>query len=104
MSRCRAARIERLRVASRLQIARGMRGLSWVQAAGLGGAVLFPAAAHGQDASTPKLGAADFTLTLVRGDGHALTSDELATYFSRARCDCETNVTAELALGRDAAA
>jgi hypothetical protein len=91
-------------MASALQIACGMRGLSWVRAAVLGGTALFPAAAHGQDAGTPSLGAADFTLTLVRGDGHALTSGELATYFSRARCACPTSVSAELAIASDAAA
>jgi hypothetical protein len=91
-------------MASRLQIARGMFGLSWVRAAVLGGAALFPAAAQGQDAGTSGLGAADFTLTLVRGDGHALTSDELATYFSRARCSCPTSMTAELTLSGAAAA
>jgi hypothetical protein len=91
-------------LASGLQNGRGMRGSSWVRAAVLGGAALFPAAAHGQDAGTPSLAAADFTLALVRGDGHALTNDELATYFSRARCACPTNVTAELTLAADAAA
>src|SRR5262245_60007801 len=81
-----------------------MRGLSWVRAAVLGGTALFPAAAHGQDAGTPTLGASDLTLTLVRGDGHARTTDELGTYFSRARCACPTNATAELSLSNEAAA
>jgi hypothetical protein len=79
-----------------------MRNLFWLRAATLAGASLLGSTARAQD-STPTLSATDFTLTLARSDGHVLTTDELATYFSRARCACPTSLTAGLALGSDAA-
>jgi hypothetical protein len=59
--------------------------------------LLLPALARAQS-TTLTLGATDFTLTLARSDGHVLTTDELTTYFSRARCACPTSLTAGLAV------
>lgn len=59
------------------------------------------------DATTTALASTDFTLTLSRVDGAGnttvLTTDELKTYFSAARCACPTGILAALALN-DAAA
>ena len=56
----------------------------------------------------PSLSSAAFALTLSRttpsGTSTALTSDELATYFSIARCACPTSVVVGLTLSSDAAA
>jgi hypothetical protein len=82
----------------------GVQKLAWSRVAALGATLLGAATARGQSTSTPTLGADAFTLTLTRADGHALTSDELATYFSHARCACPTNLTATLAISSDAAA
>jgi MYXO-CTERM domain-containing protein len=64
--------------------------------------------ARADDAGTTSLTATDFTFTLagVDGAGHAtpLTTDQVATYFSVARCACPTNVLATLTLGATAAA
>jgi len=64
--------------------------------------------ARADDAGTPSLAATDFALTLSRVDGAGtatvLTSDELATYFSLARCACPTSVVATLTLSDTAAA
>ena len=67
-----------------------------------GGALLLAPAARAQD-TTPTLSASDFTLTLDTGS-IVLTSEQLATYFSRARCACPTTLTATLTLSSDAAA
>ncbi|HTA20785.1 MAG TPA: fibronectin type III domain-containing protein, partial [Polyangia bacterium] len=81
--------------------------------AGLAGAVVLVAIsgwggrARAQDAGTTALSSADFTLTLSRVSGSTttpLTTDEVATYFSRARCDCPTNIVATLAISGTAAA
>ena len=80
--------------------------------AGLAGAVVILLStlggrARAQDAGTAALSSADFTLTLSRVSGATttpLTSDEVATYFSRARCDCPTNVVASLTISSTAAA
>src|SRR5262249_10212430 len=61
-------------------------------------------AARAQTTGASTLTATNFTLTLTRADGHTLTSDELAIYFSHARCACPTNLTATLAINSDAAA
>ncbi|HEX4404521.1 MAG TPA: fibronectin type III domain-containing protein [Polyangia bacterium] len=83
------------------------------QRAGLASAVVLVALsawggpARAQDAGTSVLSSADFALTLSRVSGAtttALTSDEVATYFSRARCDCPTNIVATLAISSTAAA
>jgi hypothetical protein len=64
-------------------------------------AVLLSARARA-DSTTTSLAASDFTLTLSRvdssGDTTALTTDDLATFFSAARCSCPTSVVAGLAL------
>jgi MYXO-CTERM domain-containing protein len=69
-------------------------------------AVLLSARARA-DSTTTSLAASDFTLALARVDssGHttALTTDELATYFSAARCSCPTGVVVGLALTNTAA-
>jgi hypothetical protein len=80
--------------------------------AGLAGAVVMLLStlggrARAQDAGTTALSSTDFTLTLSRVSGSTttpLTSDEVATYFSRARCDCPTNVVASLTISSTAAA
>ena len=81
--------------------------------AGLAGAVVlvaisgFGGRARAQDAGATALSSADFTLTLSRVSGSTttpLTTDEVATYFSRARCDCPTNIVATLAISSTAAA
>ncbi len=69
----------------------------------LAGVVLLASTAHAQDTTGATLSATDFTLTLTRSDGHVLSSDELTTYFSRARCACPTNLTATLAVSSDVA-
>jgi hypothetical protein len=78
-----------------------MQGRTWLGVALSGGVLLFATAARAQDSTT--LSASDFTLTLDTGS-NVLTSDELATYFSRARCACPTTLTATLTLSADAAA
>src|SRR5579862_2735070 len=63
--------------------------------------------ARAQDAGTATLAASDFAFTLSRVAGSTttpLTSDELATYFSLARCACPTRVLASLAMSSTAAA
>jgi fibronectin type III domain protein len=83
--------------------------------AGLAGAVTLVAIlvaggggrARAQDAGTTALSSADFTLTLSRVSGTTttpLTSDEVASYFSSARCNCPTNIVASLAISSTAAA
>jgi len=94
-----------LRVASWLQFTGRMQSFAWLlRLATLAGVVLLARAAHAQDTTGATLSATDFTLTLTRSDGHVLSSDELATYFSRARCACPTNLTATLAVSSDTAA
>lgn len=67
-------------------------------------AVLLSARAR---ADSTSLAASDFTLAIARVDssGHttALTTDELATYFSAARCSCPTGVVVGLSLTNTAA-
>jgi hypothetical protein len=64
--------------------------------------------ARAQDAGTASLAATDFALTVSRttpsGTSTALTSDDLATYFSIARCACPTSVVVGLTLSSTAAA
>jgi hypothetical protein len=79
-----------------------MQGRTWLIVALSGGAPLLAPAARAQD-TTPTLSASDFTLTLDTGS-NVLTSEQLATYFSRARCACPTTLTATLTLSSDAAA
>jgi hypothetical protein len=81
-----------------------MKYLTWLRLALALAASLLTTTARGQDAGTPNLSATDFTLTVARSDGSVLSSDQLAAYFSRARCACPTNVVAELAIGSAAAA
>ena len=61
-----------------------------------------------QDAGTTALAASDFGLTLSRvdssGQATALTSDELAAFFSLASCACPTNVLVTLAIDANGAA
>ena len=92
----------RLRLALPLQFSIVMQGRTWSSVALLGGALLLATAARAQD-TAPTLGASDFTLTLDTGSD-VLTSDQLATYFSRARCACPTTLTVTLTIGSDAAA
>jgi hypothetical protein len=81
-------------------------------AAAVGAAVACGAAAGARaadDGGVPTLSASDFTFTLSRIDSASggtavLTPDELATYFSTARCACPTSVLAGLAISSDAAA
>jgi hypothetical protein len=65
-------------------------------------------AARAQDAGTTPIASTDFTLTVSRVDSAgtqtALTGDQLAAYFSRARCACSTNVVVTLAIDANAAA
>jgi len=61
------------------------------------------------DGGVTTLSASDFTFTLSRIDSASggtaiLSADELATYFSGARCACPTNVLAGLELSSEAAA
>src|SRR6188508_560363 len=66
------------------------------------------AARAADDGGVTTLSASDFAFTLSRiessGGTAILTTDELATYFSVARCACPTNVLAGLAISSDAAA
>ena len=79
-----------------------MQGRTRLIVALSGAALLLAPAARAQD-TTPTLSASDFTLTLDTGS-IVLTSEQLATYFSRARCACPTTLTATLTLNSDAAA
>jgi hypothetical protein len=81
-----------------------MRNQVWPRAAALGGTLLFAMAARAQSTGAPSLGASDFTLTLADSGGNVLTNDQLASYFSRARCACPTSVTAGLTMSDTAAA
>ncbi|MDB4982004.1 MAG: hypothetical protein JWM82_2756, partial [Myxococcales bacterium] len=85
-----------------------MRRSHWVPGAIVSLSVLATVEARADDAGTTALAATDFTLTIasVDGSGQAttLTTDQLATYFSLARCACPTNVLATLILGATAAA
>ena len=68
---------------------------------------LVAARARAQDAGTTALASTDFALTLSRVTGSTttpLTSAELATYFSIARCACPTNVLASVSIDSTAAA
>jgi hypothetical protein len=78
-----------------------MQGRTWFAMVLSAGTLLLAAGVRAQD-GTPTLGASDFTLTLDDG-GNVLTSDQLATYFSRARCACPTTLTATLTISDDAA-
>jgi hypothetical protein len=64
--------------------------------------------ARADDAGTTSLAATDFTLTLASVDGAGaattLTTDELASTFSLARCACPTSVLATLTLDPTVAA
>jgi len=81
-----------------------MRHQLWPRAAALCGTLLFAAVGRAQSTGAPTLGSSDFTLTLADSDGNVLTSDQLASYFSRARCACPTNVMAGLTMSDTAAA
>jgi hypothetical protein len=84
------------------------RGVWLAAAIGAAVASSFGGAARAQDAGAPTLASTDFTLTVSRedasGNATVLSTDELATYFSLARCACPTNVVVGLAISSDAAA
>src|SRR5437763_864249 len=80
-----------------------MQRPAWVGVAAWGTLMLLATAARAQD-TAPNLTASDFTLTLADSTGNVLASDQLATYFSRARCACPTTLTARLDISSDAAA
>src|SRR5258708_1108498 len=66
------------------------------------------ATARADDAGAPSLTSSDLTFTLARvdSDGHdtPLSTSDLNTFFSVARCACPTNVTASLSIGSTGAA
>jgi hypothetical protein len=66
------------------------------------------ARAWAQDAGTGTLASTDFTMTLSRvdsaGTATVLTSDQVAAYFTLARCACPTSVLVTLAISDTAAA
>jgi hypothetical protein len=81
---------------------------AWLRIVWVGIVWLAAAQARAQDAGTTALSSADFELTLSRtngsGEATALSLDELATYFSVARCACPTTVVANLSLASSATA
>jgi hypothetical protein len=91
-------------VASALQFGSTMRMSVFVRLATLAAASLLPSMARAESTTALTLGATDFTLTLARSDGNVLTTDELTSYFSRARCACPTSLTAGLAVSSAIAA
>jgi hypothetical protein len=93
-----------LRVAFRLQFTGGMKMPPWFGVAVSGAVLLSATSPHAQTSGTTTLTGADFALTLATSDGTVMTSDQLATYFSRARCACPTNVVAAVALSDNAVA